>query len=267
MLFRSDFLKKGIIPSHVERRQQNLSRIAGQCWNLLPVEEKEQWQEKAAKVLIEHQKQNPDYKFTPAPRGSRRPKSKGRGDADAEAHDGEDRIRQIREEYTQIAGPTATPARRRRARNQNRAAQKDKELFSDDSPCQAAQTPLPLSTPPTPSLPSPGHATSEGPALPPFFPQYSVPHVATPRRPSTSLGFSATFQSDNAPSRAGFNLARPLSAASSETGLSTFLRDLDIVSTLALSPSSLLTSPSRHPPPQPSDTYQCLPHPQFLCPP
>lgn len=231
MLFRSDFLKKGVIPSHVERRQQNLSRIAGQCWNLLPVEEKEKWQEKAAEVLLEHQRQNPDYKFTPAPRGSRRTKSKGRAEADGGAYDSEDRIRQIREEYTQIAGPSAIPARRRRARTQNRPAQKDKEIISDDSACQAAQIPLPLSTPSTPSLPSPGQVSSQGPPLPPFFPQYSFPHVIAPRRPSTSLGFSTVSpQSASVSLREGFHLARPLSAASSETGLSTYLRDLDIVS-------------------------------------
>ncbi|KAF8076324.1 hypothetical protein FPV67DRAFT_411289 [Lyophyllum atratum] len=230
MLYRSDFLKRGVIPSHVERRQQNLSRIAGQCWNLLPPEEKAQWQDRAAQVLAEHQKRNPDYKFTPAPRGSRRPKAKGRSDGDVDAVDGEERIRQIREEYTRIAGPTASPARRRRPRAQNRSRDLDKEPSQASLPPDNDGNSLPSSVPPSPSpsLPSPRPEPRVEASLPPFFPQYSFPHATPPRRPSTSLGFStANALQENASLRTGYNVVRPSSAAS-ETGLTSYLKGLDI---------------------------------------
>ncbi|KAG5646623.1 hypothetical protein DXG03_002927 [Asterophora parasitica] len=244
MLYRSDFLRRGIIPSHVERRQQNLSRIAGQCWNLLPGEEKAQWQERAAQVLLEHQKRNPDYKFTPAPRGSRRPKAKGR-EGEGEAVEGEERIRKIREEYARIAGPAASPARRRRPRASNRSCDLDKEPVNQSPLSQASTTSTPPSIPssPTPSLPSPRNDTKESP-LPPFFPQYSFPHIVPPRRPSTSLGFATgTASHDNGLARSGHNLARP-SSASSETGLTNYLKDLDITPTAQTFPKTASAPPA-----------------------
>jgi HMG (high mobility group) box len=43
MLFRSDFLKRGLIPKDQETRQHRLSIIAGKCWRKLTKEEKEKW--------------------------------------------------------------------------------------------------------------------------------------------------------------------------------------------------------------------------------
>ncbi|KAG6918950.1 hypothetical protein DXG01_010605 [Tephrocybe rancida] len=240
MLYRSDFLKRGIIPSHVERRQQNLSRIAGQCWNLLPQEEKAQWQKRAAQVLLEHQKRNPDYKFTPAPRGSRRSKLKGRLDGDGEVIVGEDRIRQIREEYARIAGPTASPARRRRPRGQNRSRDLDSAPAHSSPVSEAALTLPPLSIPPSPSpsIPAPEIDYKRETPLPPFFPHHTLPHIIPPRRPSTSLGFATSSSVREIPAvRTGLTLARPSSAAS-ETGLTTYLKDLDIVSTTSPNPDT-----------------------------
>ncbi|KAF9462586.1 hypothetical protein BDZ94DRAFT_710380 [Collybia nuda] len=249
MLFRSDFLKKGVIPSHIERRQQNLSRIAGQCWNLLPVEEKEKWQEKAAKVLTEHQKQNPDYKFTPAPRGSRRTRGKGRTGADGVTIDDEDRIRKIREEYTQISGPAAMPTRRRKVRAHSRHVDKNQDTSIDDLQYRSGHDPLPPSTPLVPSippLPSLSQATDQSPPLPPFFSQNSVPHAIIPHRPSTTLGFA----SPQVPSRIGLCLTRPSSTGSSESELSTYLRDLDITPTSAnVRNISMPSTPSMPTPP------------------
>ena len=64
ILFRSDFLKRGIIPHDVEQRQQNLSRIAGQVWNLLDPTEKAKWHAQAAHLLQEYRRKNPDTKTT-----------------------------------------------------------------------------------------------------------------------------------------------------------------------------------------------------------
>ncbi|KIK97983.1 hypothetical protein PAXRUDRAFT_95391, partial [Paxillus rubicundulus Ve08.2h10] len=66
MLYRSDFLKRRTIPPEVEKRQQNLSRIAGQCWNMLPDDEKAVWHDKAAAVQAAHYAKYPFYKFKPS---------------------------------------------------------------------------------------------------------------------------------------------------------------------------------------------------------
>ena len=43
MLFRSDILKRGLIPKDQEARQHKLSIIAGKCWHKLTKEEKNEW--------------------------------------------------------------------------------------------------------------------------------------------------------------------------------------------------------------------------------
>lgn len=72
MLYRSDFLKKRTIPEEVEKRQQNLSRIAGQCWKMLSAEERAIWNDKAAAVAAAHHAKYPDYKFRPIRKGARK---------------------------------------------------------------------------------------------------------------------------------------------------------------------------------------------------
>ncbi|CAA7259710.1 unnamed protein product [Cyclocybe aegerita] len=183
MLFRSDFLKRGVIPNNVERRQQNLSRIAGQVWNMLDPEEKAHWHEQAAQVLNEHQLKNPNYKFTPAPRGSRQSKSKAREENPAM---GDDDIRRIRERYARVIGPSPTSNRKRRHHKKARSVE-----VGDRFPTQA----FPPST-------NPAVHTFCSPPLPlgymPVWVQHhqlfqggsSFPVPTVPRRPSTSLGFA-----------------------------------------------------------------------------
>ncbi|KAI0751575.1 hypothetical protein C8Q80DRAFT_1079271, partial [Daedaleopsis nitida] len=65
MLYRSWLIKTGQIPKDIESRQQNISRIAGECWNLLSVEEKAKWHEKARVIREDHNMRNPGYKFSP----------------------------------------------------------------------------------------------------------------------------------------------------------------------------------------------------------
>ncbi|KIM68589.1 hypothetical protein SCLCIDRAFT_6962 [Scleroderma citrinum Foug A] len=72
MLYRSDFLKKRTIPEEVEKRQQNLSRIAGQCWKMLSAGERAIWNDKAAAVAAAHHAKYPDYKFRPIRKGARK---------------------------------------------------------------------------------------------------------------------------------------------------------------------------------------------------
>ncbi|KIK65327.1 hypothetical protein GYMLUDRAFT_115791, partial [Collybiopsis luxurians FD-317 M1] len=63
MLFRSDFLKQNVIPAYVEKRQQTLSRVAGEVWNLMPPEEKQKWHDRAAEVSKQHNERYPNYRF------------------------------------------------------------------------------------------------------------------------------------------------------------------------------------------------------------
>lgn len=73
MLYRSDFLKRQAVPPEVERRQQNLSRIAGQCWNMLLETEKAIWYDKAAAVRAEYCARYLSHKTGPLHKDTDRP--------------------------------------------------------------------------------------------------------------------------------------------------------------------------------------------------
>jgi len=105
ILFRSDFLKRGVIPNDVERRQQNLSRIAGQVWNLLEPTEKAKWHAQAVYLLEEHRRKNPETKVTRVRTSGSRLSNK----QPCKNNMTEDEIRKIREMYT-----GSTPSRKRR---------------------------------------------------------------------------------------------------------------------------------------------------------
>ncbi|KIM46244.1 hypothetical protein M413DRAFT_24002 [Hebeloma cylindrosporum] len=180
MLFRSDFLKRGVIPDHIERRQQTLSRVAGQVWNLMPKEEQQTWFDRAAQVLNEHRQKNPDYKFTPAPRNSRRGKSKLCDDSPGVS---EAEVQRLREEYAQVLGPAPPSNRKRRV----------KKARSVEAAERVHPSPFPTSSfPAIPSLAAPGYLRDIGqsPPLISFYPMESFPKATIPRRPSTSLGFT-----------------------------------------------------------------------------
>lgn len=87
MLYRSDFLKRRAVPPEVEKRQQNLSRIAGQCWNMLSETEKAIWHGKAAVIRAEHRARYPSHKTGPFHKDSNRLLAKGtrRGSANNSA--------------------------------------------------------------------------------------------------------------------------------------------------------------------------------------
>ncbi|KAI0787176.1 hypothetical protein BC629DRAFT_1735320 [Irpex lacteus] len=48
------------------RTQQNVSRIAGEIWNVLDDDIKKAWHDKAVEYQIEHKMKHPDYKFAPS---------------------------------------------------------------------------------------------------------------------------------------------------------------------------------------------------------
>ncbi|KAJ8086544.1 hypothetical protein PM082_005367 [Marasmius tenuissimus] len=179
MLYRSDWLKQNHIPSTVERRQQALSCVAGECWNMLPPEEKQKWQAKAAEAYRVHQLKYPDYKFSPAPKGSGR-KGKGKSEVSDSA------VRALREKYVHMTGPAVPSTRRRRGRKvRNVAGQRD-DLRSDaETVSEPSHTPslTPAMVPaPTPLYPYAVAESGEGATLPSDFPSPSLPYYFQDRR-------------------------------------------------------------------------------------
>ncbi|KDR83801.1 hypothetical protein GALMADRAFT_133211 [Galerina marginata CBS 339.88] len=180
MLFRSDFLKKGLIPKDVEKRQQNLSRIIGEVWTMMEDEERQKWHQRAHEVQKQHLAQNPEYKFVPAPRGMRRTKDKVQTDEDCAAKAVE-QTQRLRETYTRYLGPSPSSARKRRPKKARSV-----EAPSPVAQISVPQVAFPASTPPSAPSTNPFQIPPSTSICPqdPFF---SPPYV--PRRPSTSLGF------------------------------------------------------------------------------
>ncbi|KAJ7638758.1 hypothetical protein FB45DRAFT_411066 [Roridomyces roridus] len=232
ILYRSDLIAKGSIPNN---RQQTLSRVAGECWNLLAPKEKKMWQDRAAQRAAAHQLEYPDYHFKPSPRG--KGKSKVRFKRRQQRHS---RFA-LKSTLASLVRPLLLHAIRRTSPKAGRnSAMRSSLLLTlrrrlrssrptfkvsigrrrNTSPTLSHPTdPSPVVTPsfspfdmqglhqynwsfppadsPTPSLPSPGSASSDAP-LPPFFPQSTFPHITPPRRPSTSLGFIRRLNEDSA---------------------------------------------------------------------
>ncbi|KAL1747815.1 hypothetical protein HDZ31DRAFT_60848 [Schizophyllum fasciatum] len=65
MLFRSDFVKKGKVPPHIESNHGSLSKIAGALWRSLPDAERQVWFRKADEEKDLHQQEHPEYEFRP----------------------------------------------------------------------------------------------------------------------------------------------------------------------------------------------------------
>ena len=114
MLYRSHLLRTRQIPPGIEHRQQNISRVAGECWNLLPDAEKKKWHDKAKEVLLAHMEKHPDYKFSPERKAARK---KAAQDPELPVPEGEDYIRFLREKYTGLTGPAVSPPRQRKPKS------------------------------------------------------------------------------------------------------------------------------------------------------
>ncbi|KAJ7498982.1 hypothetical protein FB451DRAFT_19103 [Mycena latifolia] len=248
ILYRSSLLNKGTIPQDVERRQQTLSRIAGQCWNLLAPEEKTHWQTLAKERAAQHLVNYPDYHFKPSPRGKGKAKLRSNEEKSDEA------IRTLRETYVGIHGPSICASRQRKPKSpvEEGPLNGATPAASPPPPSSLSVSPSDMQDPgaynwtafstsnssspspfnsPSPSLTSPEPALND-PPLPPCFPQRTFPHFAAPRRPSTSLGFVRRPDEDASCFEPGYALERPASAAS-DTGLTTLVRDLNLTPTAA----------------------------------
>ncbi|KAL1736004.1 hypothetical protein EV714DRAFT_267543 [Schizophyllum commune] len=206
MLFRSDYLRK---TQHSEKRQQHLSRLAGEEWHKLKEEERMKWMALAASVAQKHSEEHPTYRFTPAPRagGVLAP---GEGDEPA----------------AMVAGSSGSgsakatkPSSRRRARDDDddeyvESSRKRRRRHSPKTPTEASSSggdspqiisptleggrsssalpPLRPTLPPPPPLdidppnPTPEVPRVLGPTIPFHYPVQ--PSNTLRRRPSTATG-------------------------------------------------------------------------------
>ncbi|KAJ7228724.1 hypothetical protein GGX14DRAFT_614642 [Mycena pura] len=112
ILFRSDLLKNPNIIKQAPRHQQTLSRVAGECWNLLPAEGKRYWKDQAEERLAIHQREYPDYHFKPSPRVKGKVKSRSAPDNIDEL------VRSLRETCFGIRGPSICLSRQRKPKLQ-----------------------------------------------------------------------------------------------------------------------------------------------------
>ncbi|KAH7887204.1 hypothetical protein F5I97DRAFT_1807948 [Phlebopus sp. FC_14] len=65
MLFRADFVRQKHVPGSIETNHGSLSKIIGNCWRALPLEEKRIWDQKAKQAKAEHAAKYPGYRFRP----------------------------------------------------------------------------------------------------------------------------------------------------------------------------------------------------------
>ncbi|KAH7929942.1 hypothetical protein BV22DRAFT_1028907 [Leucogyrophana mollusca] len=65
MLFRADFVRQKHVPGSIETNHGSLSKIIGNCWRSLPLEERRVWETKAKQAKAAHKATYPDYRFRP----------------------------------------------------------------------------------------------------------------------------------------------------------------------------------------------------------
>lgn len=76
MLFRADFVRQKHVPGSIETNHGSLSKIIGNCWRALPLEEKRVWEIKAKHAKAEHKQMYPNYRFRPVHNKSKEKKPK-----------------------------------------------------------------------------------------------------------------------------------------------------------------------------------------------
>lgn len=65
MLFRANFVRQKHVPGSIETNHGSLSKIIGNCWRALPLEEKKHWEMEAKRAKIAHREKWPNYRFRP----------------------------------------------------------------------------------------------------------------------------------------------------------------------------------------------------------
>ncbi|KZV75393.1 hypothetical protein PENSPDRAFT_681116 [Peniophora sp. CONT] len=191
MIFRSDLIKDvrmGL--QKVEKKQQNLSVMAGEIWNLMPEVKKQLWRDKATDRLHEHQAKHPQYKYAPKQRNGRGKKA---GKEPSPPSFADPAVReQWREKLPEVyRGPALPPSRPRRRGAQpyevpTRASQERAGPSSAPEEPQWHHLTMPArpsSNPAEEYYPPPSVALSDHMAM-----VYSCPPLALPRSAHSSPG-------------------------------------------------------------------------------
>ncbi|KAH9036700.1 hypothetical protein EDB84DRAFT_1437613 [Lactarius hengduanensis] len=169
MLFRADFVRQKHVPGSIETNHGSLSKIIGNCWRALPLEEKRVWEVKAKHAKAEHKQMFPNYRFRPVHNKNKERKPKALIPAEDEKRC---------EDVAQLL----------------LEGMKGEELAAAVKRLDRIRSDTPLHLPRRPSsVPLPHAFPSSIPALPfvepsrPSSPQYMIPPRYTlPRRPSSA---------------------------------------------------------------------------------
>ncbi|TFK75969.1 hypothetical protein BDN72DRAFT_359116 [Pluteus cervinus] len=192
ILFRSDFLKRKVIPKNVECRQQHLSRVVGEIWRMLSEEEKAVWRDKALEASEAHRVRNPNYKPTSASRKGKKKQENLQGD------ELKTKITEIRETFTSYKGPAPAPSRSRSTKKSTRRTRGHCVSDAPEMHQPTALVPAPSMQHTAQAGPSRGAAVVVAPmgryTEPLTFQHEPACHLVPPRRPSTSLGLPFTYE-------------------------------------------------------------------------
>ncbi|KAF5370049.1 hypothetical protein D9758_001107 [Tetrapyrgos nigripes] len=131
--------------------------------------QKEEWKQKAAEEMRKHRELYPDYRFNPAPKGSRKAKGK-----DGKDEKDEENTRKLRETYVGMTGPAPMGSREKRKQNSKKNKHFGRRAFPLEVSFQEYR-PVSDAVPPTPL--AYGSGSESGSRLPPNFPQPSYPHL------------------------------------------------------------------------------------------
>lgn len=164
ILFRLRLMNSGLIPDHIKSCQKSVSSIAGQVWRVLTPAQKAIWYAQAAATSSQHRQENPDYKFTPAPRGSRGTKKRSQGKPNSIKPG---KTRDPKEKYLNITRPSPRSAQKgRRQKTTPFDVSRIDQSPSLTSYCPMTGFPEPsILDCPTPSPPKPNDTSYGSPNL------------------------------------------------------------------------------------------------------
>ena len=216
MLFRSWLIRDGKLPPGVEKRQQNVSKIAGMAWKLLDEASKDVWRAMACELLEDHRKKYPGYKFDRSPKNCRKGLEKIRKALKDSDEDTARRLKALSDVYARghRAVDLPTPRHPRRegtspfklstalcTPQRSARGSKNPQLATGSQPAPSPKSPLSLTTfdSPSPSsvqLLSPLPLCAQPNAFTPEMAQHPLPDMFLP--PELPDHSQQAYQQENA---------------------------------------------------------------------